>query len=432
MSQKRSISRVLLFLGIGLILWAFQQAAAFSNEPFAASGDPLIGYPFTISPAAINEVKPAVAYDPLRREYLVLWQNLRSGADDIYAQRISEQGELLSWFFVAEGSSPEVAYNPKNNTYLVVYEKYITTDYDVYARRIDFTGPLGAEFPVAFNLMETEHSPAVAYNMHPNYDEFLVVWENVPPPPAAINRVEGQRVAGSAGGGNGGGETIAGRLPIAKNSNYNLDPDIAYNLNMNEFMVVYTRQPGGGGGYDVFGRRITAGGALLTEAPIDTSGKDQYNPSVAAYRLNKTTPYLVVFNDKWNDTAGDIRGYMLDRQGQPVTLVNIAVTPGQRELDPTISENEAWDGYFVSWARGPAGNTGIFGMQLSSSGLTSPEFDLSKYSGTPAVCDRGRPDIAVGISTALAGWQDTCGSAGGIDIVGRMIGYRVYLPLALH
>jgi hypothetical protein len=432
MSPKRSISRGLLILGIGLTLWAFQQAAAFSNKPFAASSDPLIGRPFTISPAAIDEVKPAVAYDPFRREYLVVWQNVRPAADDIYAQRISEQGELLSWFYVAEGSSPELAFNPKNNTYLVVYEKWAATDYDVYARRIDFTGPLGSEFPIAFNLSETEHSPAVAYNTHPNHDEFLVVWENIPPPPAAINRVEGQRVAGTAGRGDAGGETIAGRLPIAHNSDYNLDPDIAYNLNMNEFLVVYTRQPGGGGEFDIFGRRITANGALLAEAAIDTSGKDQYNPSVAAYHLNKTTPYLVVFNDKWNDTAGDVRGYMVNRQGQPVTLINIAVTPGQRELDPTISENEAWDGYFVSWVRGPAGNSAIFGMQLSSTGLTYPEFDISKYGSTPTVCDQGQPDIAAGISTALAGWQDTCGTAGGIDIVGRMIGYRVYLPLALH
>jgi hypothetical protein len=71
-------------------------------------------------------------------------------------------------------------------------------------------------------------------------------------------------------------------------------------------------------------------------------------------------------------------------------------------------------------------------MQLGDSGLTYPEFDLSTYSGAPAVCARGQPAIAVGESNALAGWQDTCGSAGGIDIVGRMIGYRIYLPLAMH
>lgn len=435
MFRKSLIWRVLLILGGALILWGLQQASAqgiLKSKLLTTTSDPVIGYPFTISQAAIDEISPAVAYDPNRREYLVVWQNARSVTDDIYAQRISEQGELLSWFYVADGNSPQVAFNPKNNTYLVVYDKWVSTDYDVYARRLDFTGPLGSEIPIAINLNETEHSPAVSYNTHPSYDEFLVVWENVPPPPAAINRVEGQRVAGFAGGGDAGGETIAGRLPIANNSDYNYDPDIAYNLNMNEFLVVFTRLPGGGGSYDVFGRRITADGDLLPEAAIDSSGEDQYNPSVAAYRLNQTESYLVVFNDKWNDSDGDVRGYLVNQQGVSVTLINIATTPGQREFDPTISENEAWGGYLVSWVQGVSGNTDILGMQISDTGLTSPEFDLSNFGSTPMVCDRGQPDIALGKSTALSTWQDSCGSAGGIDIVGRMIGYRVYLPLVMR
>ena len=435
MFRKSLIWRVLLILGGALILWGLQQASAqgmLKSRLLTTSSDQVIGDPFTISTAAIDEIRPAVAYDPNRNEYLVVWQNARSVTDDIYAQRISEKGELLSWFYVADGNSPQVAFNPNNNTYLVVYDKWVSTDYDVYARRVDFTGPLGSEIPIAFNLNETEHSPAVAYNTHPGYDEFLVVWENIPPLPTAINRVEGQRVAGTAGGGDAGGETFSGRLPIANNSDYNYDPDIAYNLNMNEFLVVFTRQPGGGGSYDVFGRRITADGDLLPEAAIDSSGEDQYSPSVAAYRLNQSTPYLVVFNDKWNDTEGDVRGYLVNQQGLPMTLINIATTSGQREFDPTIGESEAWGGYLVSWVQGPSGNTDIYGMQVSETGLTSPEFDLSNFGSTPMVCDRRLPNIALGVSTALGTWQDSCGSAGGIDIVGRMIGYRVYLPLVMR
>ncbi|MGB7095801.1 MAG: hypothetical protein WBD62_14255, partial [Anaerolineales bacterium] len=124
--------------------------------------------------------------------------------------------------------------------------------------------------------------------------------------------------------------------------------------------------------------------------------------------------------------------YMVNQQGQPVLLINIAQTPGQREFDPTISESETWGGYLVSWVRGLSGNTDIFGMQVSNTGFTNPEFDLSKYGNTPTVCDRGQPDIAIGMSTALGSWQDSCGSAGGVDIVGRMIGYRVYLPLVMR
>ena len=152
----------------------------------------------------------------------------------------------------------------------------------------------------------------------------------------------------------------------------------------------------------------------------------------APYGLNQTTPYLVVFNDFWNDAAGDVRGYKVDQQGQPVSLVNIATTQGQREVDPAIDGNETWGGYLVSWAQGPSGNTRIFGRQVSDTGALTPEFDLSQTSNAPMVCDRGGADIAVGKSTALGSWQDSCGGAGGMDIVGRLIGYRVYLPLTMR
>ncbi len=416
-----------------ITFWWSNYAAAHSNTRFtigATNINPLIREPFNISWNSIDEQLPAVVYNPIDREYLVVWENQRTVQDDIYAQRISEQGKLLSWFYVADGENPVVAYNPKNNTYLVVYERYIGSDYDVYARRVNYNGPLGAAFPVAFNLNETEHSPAVAYNTHPNHDEFLVVWENIPPPPSIINKVEGWQVAGSAGGGNAGGELISTRLPIADNSHYNYDPDVAYNLNMNEYLVVFTRLPGGGGSYDIYGRRITGPGALLAETAIDSSGGDQSNPAVAAYRLNQATPYLVVFNDTWNDTAGDVRGYLVNKDGDPVQLINIATVNGLPEFDPAIAHSESWDGYVVTWTQGLVTDHEIFGTRVSDIGLTHPEFDISGTSTAPSLCDRETSVIAVGNASALAAWTDPCGNAGGLDILGRILGYQIYLPFA--
>ena len=144
----------------------------------------------------------------------MVWTNIWAGANDIYTQRISEDGRFLSWFYVAEGEFPSVAYNEKNNTYLIVYQKWVSTDYDIYAQRVDFTGPLGPEILMAFNLNDDEKWPRVAYNTHPNHDEFLVVWETTVHQPTTTQKVEGQRIAGTAGGGDGGGEGLGGRLPI--------------------------------------------------------------------------------------------------------------------------------------------------------------------------------------------------------------------------
>ena len=431
MLTKKTLRIVLFTLVAVITLWGFQlgQARYSDTSTVAAPGsDPVIGLPFNISTGSIDESLPSVAYNPLDREFLVVWNNLRA-TSDIYAQRISENGKLLSWFYVADGKDPAVAYNPGNNTYLVVYYRQVGPDADVYARRVDFSGPTHPEFPVAWNLNENEVFPSVAYNTHPSYDQFLVVWVNEISQPSATQNIEAIRVAGTAGGGDGGSETVGSRIPVAVSSDVNYDPDVAYNLNMNEFLVVYTRI---GTSLDVYGRRITGGGALLAEESIDTSGNDQHNPSVAAYHLNTTNPYLVVFTDTWNDSAGDVRGYLVNKQGQPVQLINIATTSGYSEVDPSISHSETWGGYLVTWHQGTTGDMDVFGRKVSDTGLPSPGFDISDPGTGPLACDRWFPDIGMGQSTALAVWSDACGSAGGFDILGRMLGYQVNLPLAVR
>lgn len=240
-------------------------------------------------------------------------------------------------------------------------------------------------------------------------------------------------MAGTAGGGTAGGETIDSRIEIAADGNYYYEPDLAYNLNMNEYLVVFTRLPSGGGSYGVYARRVRGdGGTQPGLLKIDDTDNDQYNPAVAAYRLNHDTPYLVVFNDTWNDTAGDVRGYLVDKEGNPDTLLNIAETKGQQEFDPAIAHSEAWGGYFVTWTQGPITDHDIFGRQVSNIGLPYPEFDISGSAATPLVCDRSSSQITVGDVSALAVWTDPCGSAGGLDILGRMLGYQIYLPLIIR
>ncbi|MCJ7659547.1 MAG: hypothetical protein MUO67_10400 [Anaerolineales bacterium] len=437
LSEKRPFWKFLFILGLALFLCINMPTAQASPLFFSAvsNASPVIDQPFNISTGTIDEDFSAVAYNPVDKEYLVLWHNDHPNVtDDIYAQRISERGEFLSWFYVADGLYPRVAFNPKNNTYLVVYMKWASTDYDVYAQRVDYNGPLGIEFLLANNLDEDETYPAVAYNTHASYDEFLVVWENEITTPLAIQKIEGIRVAGAAGGGDLGGETVGGRIGIADDGNFFSEPDIAYNLNMNEYLVVFTRQASGGGAYDVYGRKVTGIGAVLGTDPIniDSSADNQHKPAVAAYRLDQDTPYLVVFNDFWNDTTGDVRGYLLNKDAQPMQLVNIATTPMIREFDPAIAHSETWGGYVVTWAQGPSGDIDIFSRQVSSIGLTKPEFDISGFGSAPLVCDRGNPAIALGQTSALSVWTDPCGSAGGLDILGRMLSFQIYLPLIIR
>jgi len=120
MFTKKVFWRGVLIMGIAFTLWFSQQAAAQErSESIMAitNSDPVIGDPFTISTGTIDEVYSKVAYNFIDQEYLVVWTNIWAGTNDIYAQRISEDGRFLSWFFVAQGEWPAVAYNEKNNTY---------------------------------------------------------------------------------------------------------------------------------------------------------------------------------------------------------------------------------------------------------------------------------------------------------------------------
>jgi len=114
--------------------------------------------------------------------------------------------------------------------------------------------------------------------------------------------------------------------------------------------VVYTRDTANGTdstALDVFIQRITGPGILLAEHAIDVTSNEQSNPSVAAYRLNTSTPYLVANADYWNDSLGDVRAYLVDSDGQSVTLANIADTNGRQELDPGVASSEVLGGYTV-------------------------------------------------------------------------------------
>jgi hypothetical protein len=405
---------------------------------------PAIGSSFPISMLPIDEGAPAVAYNHRDQEFLVVWHNNRPFADDdIYAQRVSLDGHLLSWFNVTQGvpsserANPAVAYNSTQNDYLVVYEDYSSTYgvWDVRARRVDHTGPQGDEFFIKAFTTYDEQNPSVAYNTHPMHDEFLVVFERSTQISPLDFDIQGQLVAGTAGGAPGGVELIKGPFDIAVEPGvaWNDDPDVAYNLNRNEYLVVYTRDASlgvDGTAPDIYGRRITAGGVALAVQAIDTTGMAQHQPAVAAYRLNSDHPYLVVYTDL-ADPVGSVFGRMVDGNGVPaVGFLNIATYYGTPEVTPDIESSEALGGYTVVWAE-EAADWNIKGRRVSSFGVMEATFDISWQAPAILGCDETSPAVAGGSPLGLAVWNDSCWSAN-IDILGRLLGYQLHLPLIMR
>jgi len=74
----------------------------------------------------------------------------------------------------------------------------------------------------------------------------------------------------------------------AASSPFSQHPDVAYNLNHNDWLVVYVANLSGAtSGLDIYGRRVRGVDSVPeSEEPIDEFDRNQTQPTVAAYRPN--------------------------------------------------------------------------------------------------------------------------------------------------
>ena len=283
---------------------------------------------------------------------------------------------------------------------------------------------LSPSFVISGDRPGVEANPRVAYNRHDLHQDYLVVWIDQH---ATLMAVWARRV--SATGPTGSSFTVASEAGASIT-----DPDVAYNLNHNEYLVVYVRDPGGPGAKDIYGRRVhnAAGGGLLPIQPIDRSSGDQEYPVVAAHHLNQATPYLVVYRDYRTDTVnGDIRGYLCTAKGEPSSLLNIAAASGLVEGSPAIANADSL-GYTLVWQQYDPDSKGwaIFGRRVTGGGDMHPSFEVSLGGRElPANHEEFWPAVAGGAPNALVVWHENLSTPMNLNVFGRLLGYRVYLPL---
>jgi hypothetical protein len=408
------------------------------GAPGAARADnPLqAGLPFRISSTNLMDTEPSVAYNPKQHLFLVVWQ--KNGY--IHMRTVNERGSLLASERVLNNSfggfadHPDVAYNSAADQFLVVWNQTVwtpTNNVYIYAARLDGTGQTTlANFYAT--AMGGSNWPAVAFNINGAWFDFLLVWnEGV--------EIWAQRVAGVHGAGNTGGGELMGFAfrvaPDAATSATYAQPDVAYNLNRNEYLVVYTRDASGGigsGQLDIYGRRVTGGGVKLAEHPIDDSPSDQYTPAVAAYRLDTGTPYLVVYSDEFfHAPQPDVGGMFVNGDGLIVGYKFIANSSGIDQKFPDVASSDQLGGYTVVWQR-YFSDWDVWGRRISHDGVMQDAFSISVYGDFVIVgFHETEPAVAGGSPVALAAWQGDGWGSGTRDIAGRLLGYETSLPAVL-
>jgi hypothetical protein len=278
-----------------------------------------------LSTAANPQSSPVVASDS--NNFLAVWEDERSLlVPDIYAARVSPQGVLLDSLSIAVSTaanqqvSPAVAYDGAN--YLVVWQDGRSGSYDIYGARLTPAGvlleSLGFVVSQAYGHQE---SPAVAYDGA----SFLVVWIDGRNGPSYEEDIYGARVTPEGAVLDTQGILITG----AAGRQYS--PAVAFDGT--DFLAVW--EDWRGSACDVYGARVSPSGRVLDTSGIPISGAEygQNSPAIASDGANS----LVVWVDERNYSV-EIYGARVTPSGVVLDSLGIPVTADTNtEYSPAVS-----------------------------------------------------------------------------------------------
>jgi phosphoribosylformylglycinamidine (FGAM) synthase PurS component len=328
----------------------FPQASAELGPTFQDGGAPVY------CTAASEQSWPAVAFDGTN--YLVVWQDLRGGSDyDIYGARVSVGGSVLDpsgiVISTAVGSQeyPAIAFDGTN--YLVVWQDYRSgSDYDIYGARVSVGGsvldPSGIAISTAADL---QWYPAVAFDG----TNYLAVWQDLRS--GSSWDIYGARVS------KGGSVVDPSGIAISTDATNQLRPAVAFDGT--NYLAVW-QDYRSGSDYDIYGARVSKAGSVVdaTGIAISTAVDYQYVPAVAFGGAN----YLAVWQDGRSGSGYDIYGARVSVGGTVVDASGIAIsTAAKDQCDPAIAFDGT--DYLAVWRDiRSASSYDIYGARVSAAG----------------------------------------------------------------
>jgi hypothetical protein len=223
-----------------------------------------------ISTAGGDQSWPTLAFDGTN--YLVAWHDSRAGSQDIYGTRVSPTGAVLDPGGIPistaanNQAAPAVAFDDTN--YLVVWQDSRSGDFHIYGARVTPGGTVidPAGIQISASATGGQNAPAIAYD-HTNY---LVAWEDSRSIPVDIY---GARVTTA------GTVLDPSGIAIATAAGIQAFPTLA--ADDANFLVAWVDSRSGG--YDIYGARVSQAGAVLDPSgiAISTATSDQTLPAVA-------------------------------------------------------------------------------------------------------------------------------------------------------
>lgn len=429
-------------LGFGLL---FPAAASLPDGRSPAMGNrlagasPYLGRELVISNLDNLKYSPDIAYNSKHNEYLVVWENdWGGGHHDIYAQRVSASGQLLSWFAVsanAPGPSqvePAVAYDSTRDRYLVTWTHDTWgngSDWDIMGRFIPWNGPSDSlvDFFICSWTSSNQAHPDLAYALV--QDEFLVVWMNAAP--SVPNYISGRRVFGA------GGFPPGDAITLASGAQHRDFPAVTYNLASNEYLVTWDLELSASN-LDIYGERLRGDGVPLTGGNPNVTGEFliagwpdyEERPSVAA--CDKADQYLVTWQSDKGTGGADYAIYARHLNGDAIPgsvyLVDDTTSP---EMNAVVSCNQGGRQFLIAWqTRYVNLHYGIWARLAYPDESMDPAFGLV-HPGPST--DRAYPAVGGGASLYLVAWEHGRDGTSYQDIHGRLVApWMLFLPLVIR
>jgi MYXO-CTERM domain-containing protein len=367
-----------------------------------------------ISRTGNNELAPAVAFDGTN--YLVAWQDQRNlPNDDIYAIRVSGSGAILDTAAIlvsgAAGAQrlPAAAYDGQN--FWVVWQDARSGDNDIYGARVSSAGALldTAGIPIAQVATTNQLAPAIACS---STSGCLVAWDderNV----AATNdnySIYGAIVSRPGTVLPAGGAQFTNAAASAQYPTTLQGPAVA--SNGTGYLVAWTHRQPGASIFNIVGSRADSAGAVLDASGINiaVTGTPSTFPAVAFDGSN----YVAVWQDTRN-AASDIYGARIAATGTVLDPTGISITKGASALKPKIAPS-AGSGSLAVWA---TWSGDVYGAWISLGGQL---FDTASVpiSADPKVTE-GTPGLAAGANAGLLVAYERTGSTPATRVDARTI-----------
>ncbi len=388
-----------------LVVWADEQTGTgfdLYGARVSPSGIVLDTAGIVISTEMGWQFTPGVAFDGTN--YLVVWSDSRAlFSGTIYGARINQSGVVLEpeGFLVPLAANNQdcssIAFDGTN--YLVVWQDNRSGYYNIYGARVNQSATVLD--PIGFAIStETSHQtyPAVTFDG----TNYLVVWSDDRNEPGTSHfDIYGARVSTS------GVVLDPEGIAISTNSSYGKGgPDVAFDGT--NYLVVWQENIG----YDlnIYGARVSISGAILdtTSIAISTAIKGQFRPAVAFDSTNYLVVWMDYRNDPGNYSNSNIYGARIEQSGTVLDPSGIAISTAINcQMFPSL----AFDGtnYLVVWQDERSGSEwDIFGARLNQSGILLDTLGIVISDTTD---DQKEPSIAFDGTEYLVVWRDNCSSS---------------------